>query len=153
MKITLTLLFLCCLQAVSSQEFRYYINGANVESTTYKNLVPGDLLRVVFKAPNTNFRLKIASVQITLVPDSTSTSTDNPVQAVTTFTVDNVSRQFSDSPSFTFDLLERITALHHRFSAIRIKAINLLSETPEGEAWITENVVYREVILKMLPTK
>lgn len=153
MKITFILLLICCMQAVQGQEFRYYINGANVESTTYKNLAPGDLLRVVFKSPNTNFRLKIASVQVTLVPDSFNMASNNPVQAVTTFTVDNLSRQFSDSPSFTFDLLERITALQHRFSAIRIKAINLLSETPEGEAWITENVVYKEVVLKMLPFK
>ncbi len=144
----LFLLFNIITQKLLSQEFRFYINGSNVEEATYANIQDGDLLRVVFLNKKTDYRFLISHVSIILTPIQ-KTNDDNEILTDTTeFAILNPSQAYAASPTFTLDLMKELEILKYNNYNISFKVKQLLSDTPQGSEWIAKNIHFKEVPLR-----
>jgi hypothetical protein len=133
--------------AASAQEFKFYFNGSTVEDSTYiDDFQKGDLMRVIFSGKATPYRFRIATIMVTLVPrnGSNNETINNP----TSFVLDNASNEFSNYPTFTFGLLERIAFLKDNACDVTIKVNQLFSDTDEGSRWIENNVKFKAVTIQ-----
>ena len=134
----------------SAQEFKYYLNGSNVKDSTFENFKNGDLLRVVFSNKTTNYNFRIATLLVTLVPVKNIGS--GFAGNTTSFVLDNTTHMYTASPSFTVNLYERLSMLKHNEYNITVSVNQLIADTPEGEAWIRDNVKFEQIqIRKRMP--
>lgn len=144
-----TLLCISCLLACAaySQEFKFYLNGSNVEDSTYADqLQKGDLMRVVFSGKTTPYKFRIASVLVTLVPRAGSANAE--IIKPTGFILDNTTKEYSNYPSFTFDILDRLELLKHNDCDLTIQVNQLFSDSQEGTDWVASNVTFKAVTIK-----
>ncbi|MBA2563714.1 MAG: hypothetical protein H0V14_12560 [Chitinophagaceae bacterium] len=136
-------------QKLSSQEFRFYVNGSNIEESTYANIQDGDLLRVVFLNKKTDYKFLILHVSIILTPIQLTNDNNEILIADTTeFAILNPSQAYASSPTFTLDLIKELGILKYNNCNISFKVKQLLSDTPKGSEWIAKNIYFKEVSLK-----
>ncbi|HVG40090.1 MAG TPA: hypothetical protein VM888_00665, partial [Chitinophagaceae bacterium] len=149
MKPGLALIVLCfCSFITIAQEFRYYINGSPIGKEGIKNFNKGDLLRVVFINKNNGFLFNIKSVMVTLTPTRDTANNTSVINSTTRFFIENPSEKYTECPSFTFDLLDKLEILKYDYSAITFQVRTLTSNTPMGTKWIEENVSFTEASIK-----
>ena len=136
----------CLLSCLAfTQEFKFYLNGSNVEDSSFGSFQKGDLMRVMFHGKGTPYKFRIASILVTLTPrGDKATPTSGPVS----FILDNTTEEFSNYPAFTFDLLERLTLLRNYDYDIAVKVNQLFADTPEGSNWIQDHVVFKQVVIQ-----
>lgn len=149
MKPSILLCIGCLFSLVSfTQEFKFYLNGSTVEdSIYYDNIQKGDLMRVIFSGKSTPYRFRIATVLVTLLPRSVSGN--EVINKPTGFVLDNSSDEYSNYPSFTFDLLDRLTLLKDNSDCdLTIKVQQLISDTQDGTNWVADNVKFKTITLK-----
>jgi hypothetical protein len=144
-----TLLCIGCLFAwvAYAQEFKFYLNGSNVEdSVVIENFQKGDLVRVVFSGKTTPYRFRIATILVTLSPKAGS---DNEIiTSPTSFVLDNSSNDYSSYPTFTFDLLEQVALLKRNDYDVSIKVNQLFADTDDGTTWVNDNVKFKSISIK-----
>jgi hypothetical protein len=144
--------FVACLLTLSclGQEFKFYLNGSNIKDSAFESFKQGDVLRVIFSNKTSPYNFRIASLLVTLTPvkniEGSFAGTAN------SFLIDNSSKSYSASPSFTIDLYERIAMLKHNEFDISVKVQQLFADTPEGNNWIHNTIQFKEVyIQKRMP--
>lgn len=130
-----------------TQEFKFYLNGSQVEDSAFiQDFQKGDLMRVVFSGKNTPHKFRIATVLVTLIPKGTSN--DEVLNSPTGFVLDNTTNEFSNYPSFTFELFDRLSLLKHNDYDMAIKVNQLFADTNEGMNWIQNNVTFKAITIQ-----
>ncbi len=130
-------------QKVISQEFRFYINGSNIEDSTFPSIKKGDLLRVIFLNKKRDYKFRISHVSIILFPIQTNTAT--LISDTTEFSIRNPSETYTSSPTFTLDLIKELEILKYNNYNISFKVKQLLSDTEQGNIWKEKNIHFKEV--------
>lgn len=144
-----TLLCIGCLLSwvAYAQEFKFYLNGSTVEDSAYvERFQEGDLVRVLFSGKSTPYNFRIATLLVTLTP-RTSGGTE-ALPKPTGFVLDNTSDEYSSYPSFTFELMERLTLLRNNDCDVTIRVNQLFSDSQEGTDWIAVNVKFKEITIR-----
>lgn len=143
-----TLLCVCCLISwvTYSQEFKFYLNGSIIEDSAYvETYQKGDLMRVVFSGKNMPYQFRIATVIVTLTPKGAVGN--DVIGKPTSFLLDNTSNEYSNYPSFTFDMMDRLVLLKHNDFDVTIKVHQLVADKEEGTDWAHNNVSFKSITL------
>jgi len=144
-----TLLCLGCLFSciAYTQEFKFYFNGSTVEDSAYvESFQEGDLMRVLFSGKATPYNFRIATIVVTLTPRSVAGT--ETLSRPTSFVLDNTSDEYSSYPSFTFELMDRLTLLKNNDCDIAIQVNQLFSDSREGTDWIANNVKFKTITIR-----
>ncbi len=128
-----------------SQEFRFYINGSNLEDSTFADINDDDLLRIVFINKTTDYKFRISQVSIILTPMQGISNHQNLIGDTTEFVMQNPSDAYTSSPTFMLDLMKELEILKYNNHNVSFKVKQLLSNTEEGSEWIKNNMKFKEV--------
>jgi len=132
--------------ATYSQEFKFYLNGSTIEDSAYvEGYQKGDLMRIVFSGKNMPYQFRIATVIVTLTPKGALGN--DVIDKPTSFLLDNTTNEYSNYPSFTFDLTDRLTLLKHNNFDVTIKVHQLFADKEEGTDWAFNNVAFKSITL------
>ena len=144
-----TLLCIGCLLSwiTYAQEFKFYLNGNTVEDSAFvENFQEGDLVRVLFSGKSTPYNFRIATLLVTLTPRSSAGTETLP--KATGFVLDNTTDEYSSYPSFTFELMDRLSLLKNNDCDVTIKVNQLFSDSQEGTDWIANHVKFKEITIR-----
>ena len=132
-------------QKLLSQDFRFYVNGSNIEDSAFTNIEDGDLLRIIFLNKKTNYRFRISLISIILIPTQKTNNNATYINGTTEFAIQNPSEAYTSSPTFTLDLVKELKILKYNDYHVSFKVKRLLSDTEEGTEWIKKNTHFKEV--------
>lgn len=138
----------CLLSLITyAQEFKFYLNGSTVEDSAYvESFQEGDLMRVLFSGKSTPYNFRIATLLVTLTPRNSVGTASLPKP--TSFVLDNTSEEYSSYPSFTFELMDRLSLLKDNDCDLTIKVNQLFSDSQEGTDWIANNVKFKAITIR-----
>lgn len=134
-----------------SQEYKFYIDGNNIETKVFHSISPNAQLTVKFLNPS-NHKLKISQIQFAVSQTKEDLNPQSSAQVARPREIKKLSfnltgQAYEIHPSLSFNLKHVITSSD--IELVSVKIVILESDTESGRDWITLNVLPKEVKVKM----